>query len=298
MGALAPALVRFSLTLAEIEANRSILNDSLLRTFSEPIAAFVDTEASEAKNLHRRLAKHTDEYESRMSSLLHPFLDDKKKGFFKAFSSKKEPLPPTAAEKENIAHKLDEIWVAQRDMELTRHDLVRHYNHLEATKKCELVETVCAALYAHKAFFHQCYELTKELEPRMMQLQVRSMHIYHGIDDLIIWGGGGGVGVAVLWVRKNRRDTFLIHICIHCSILFTSCCACIDPHLPLRRSVSIFLSHLTPPSLSLSVSLYLRLSLSLALFFSFSLSLFSCSFRSSAKMPPSRIAFGRRSESS
>ena len=87
--------------------------------------------------------KHTDDYESRMSSLLHPFLDDKKKSFFSR-KKKETRLPPTAAERENLAHKLDGIWAAQRDMELARHDLVRHYNHLEATKKCELVETVCS----------------------------------------------------------------------------------------------------------------------------------------------------------
>ena len=38
---------------------------------------------------------------------------------------------------------------------------------------------VCAAIYAHKAFFHQCYELVKELEPRMARLQLE-LQVFEG----------------------------------------------------------------------------------------------------------------------
>jgi hypothetical protein len=48
------------------------------------------------------------------------------------------------------------------------------------SKRLELIERVCTALYSTRAYFHQCNEVISELEPSMNAMLVR-----HGAVDVV-----------------------------------------------------------------------------------------------------------------
>ncbi len=93
-------------------------------------------------------------------------------------------------------------------LELSRFDLISRLNLLEMSKRLELIERVCTALYSARAYFHQCNEVISELEPSMNDMLVRA-----GV--VVPPGGAGGGGcVGVGWVGGGGGGGGCVCVCV------------------------------------------------------------------------------------
>lgn len=63
-----------------------------------------------------------------------------------------------------------ELTAMNKELELSRYDLISELNILETKKKFQLCERTCAALYTYLSFFTQCHNMVSMMEPAMIKL--------------------------------------------------------------------------------------------------------------------------------
>jgi len=143
-------LVRFGETLDEIQTSLESLVYSLESTFSAPMEEFVKQEVRSVIKMKQEVNKSREEFEAQQGKLLQ----------LKRNSD--EPQYQIRAA---------EVAQIKRRFELGRFDLVNHLNQLETKKKFQLVERVCAGLYAFLGYFHQCHSHLSLVLPKMKDLQ-------------------------------------------------------------------------------------------------------------------------------
>lgn len=170
VGKLAEILLGLSSTLREVEQGHYILIASLEHAFLNRLREFSTLETARLKDLTRIFTKTSEAHESAIA---------------KALAVRNEAdQTPTATSRD------DEVMDSFGALEMARFDLIRYYNQLDARKTFELVEGVCALLYAYKAHFSQCADSIITLVPQMTTLQeemVRDRDQYQVADK--IWAG-------------------------------------------------------------------------------------------------------------
>lgn len=146
---LSGSLTRFSRTLTDIAEYEQVLMMSLEGTFATPMEDFVLHDVEETRRLCAVAREKQSACEAAVSKYLHT----------------KSSTPGGETRLEDAAS-------AARAYELARFDMCRALNVLEARKSVHLIERVCSALYAMRAFYHQAHDICEELSPSMLALQM------------------------------------------------------------------------------------------------------------------------------
>ncbi|XP_025913869.1 arf-GAP with coiled-coil, ANK repeat and PH domain-containing protein 2 isoform X1 [Apteryx mantelli] len=142
------SLTKFSDTLQEMINYHNILFDQTQRSIKAQLQSFVKEDIRKFK--------------------------DAKKQFEKVSEEKENALVKNAQVQRNKQHEVEEatnILTATR--KCFRHialDYVLQINVLQSKRRSEILKSMLSFMYAHLAFFHQGYDLFRELEPYMKDL--------------------------------------------------------------------------------------------------------------------------------
>ncbi|KAJ1970258.1 hypothetical protein IWQ62_000086 [Dispira parvispora] len=145
-------LDKFCVTLREVERNRAMQAAQLVNVFVKPLEDFAKNELAPIKESKRRFEKAGDDYEYTLSKMMA-----------------KRPHDPTIAD-------------GERDTRESRHsfmdksmDYAITLDEATTVKRLEFIEYILAFMFTQYAFFHQGYEMLKDMEPLMREL-TESLH--------------------------------------------------------------------------------------------------------------------------
>lgn len=148
---LSGSLTRFGRTLQEMQDYQEVLMMSLEGTFATPMKLFVTQDVEEARGRVKAADASKEAFEAAMARYL---------------------AVRASAGEAAIEAKRDEVAAAAKRYQLSRFDMTRALNMLEARKTVHLIERVCSALYALRAYYHQAHTLLEDLSPSMLALQM------------------------------------------------------------------------------------------------------------------------------
>ncbi|CAG8593611.1 5787_t:CDS:10, partial [Acaulospora morrowiae] len=137
-------LMKYASSLQEVERSRRILHSHMYNMFIEPLEAFAKNEIVPLKDLKKNFEKAGNEADSALSRYMN-----------------KRPRDSMIQE---ASYELSE---ARREFHLRYLDYVTRVNQLEAKKKFEFMEYILALMFTESSFYHQSYEILKDLEPHM-----------------------------------------------------------------------------------------------------------------------------------
>ncbi|EGC36073.1 hypothetical protein DICPUDRAFT_97693 [Dictyostelium purpureum] len=142
---LEKSMIKFSNSLKEICNFRELLHEEMNHLISEPLQNFAETDLKHVKEQYKRYDKYSQQHEISASKL----------GQIKKKNSVKiEELSQEANEslKLRVQYGLD---------------LVESMNQVQARRRFEFLEYFSVYLQAQSTFFHQGYELFRDLEPHI-----------------------------------------------------------------------------------------------------------------------------------
>ncbi|RHZ84408.1 hypothetical protein Glove_82g53 [Diversispora epigaea] len=137
-------LTKYASSLHEVERSRKILHSHIFNMFIEPLEAFAKNEILPLKEV--------------------------KKGFEKASNDADVVLSKYMSRrpKDNMISEVSiEVSEARREFHNRYLDYASKMNQLEAKKKFEFMEYILALMFTESSFYHQSYEIMKDLEPHM-----------------------------------------------------------------------------------------------------------------------------------
>ncbi|KAJ1982794.1 hypothetical protein H4R35_000153 [Dimargaris xerosporica] len=144
---IANSIDKFSLTLREIQRNRSMQASQLMDVFVNPLEEFVKSDLGPVKDAKKRFDRASDDYEYVLAKYLG-----------------KRARDANLAETEQDVHASKQTFLAESmDYAIT-------LNETTTMKRLEFIEYVLAFMFTQYAFFHQGYEMLKDLEPLMREL--------------------------------------------------------------------------------------------------------------------------------
>ncbi|KAJ1653198.1 hypothetical protein IWQ61_006637 [Dispira simplex] len=145
-------LDKFCVTMREVERNRAMQAAQLVNVFVKPLEEFAKSELAPLKEAKRRFEKAGDDYEYTLGKMMA-----------------KRPHDPTIAD-------------GERDTRGSRHtfmdksmDYAIMLDEATTVKRLEFIEYILAFMFTQYAFFHQGYEMLKDMEPLMREL-TESLH--------------------------------------------------------------------------------------------------------------------------
>ncbi|RUS17252.1 hypothetical protein BC937DRAFT_90211 [Endogone sp. FLAS-F59071] len=141
------ALQKFSRALQEVENHRSMFQSHIIDMFIEPLERFAKDDILPTKDIKKRFEKSSDESDQALSRYMA-----------------KRPKDPTLVESAK------ELADARKEFHVRYLEYALKLNDLQAKKKFEFMEYVLALMYTGSAFYHQSYEILKDLEPYMRDL--------------------------------------------------------------------------------------------------------------------------------
>ncbi|CAI2176475.1 13628_t:CDS:10 [Funneliformis geosporum] len=145
-------LLKYANSLQEVERSRKILQSHMYDMFIEPLEAFAKNEIIPLKDMKKATEKASYEVDSALSKYMS-----------------KRPRDITISEAS--------IEVSETRKEF--HDRCLNYvikiNELEAKKKFEFIEYILALMFTESSFYHQCYEILKDMENHMKDV-TRLLH--------------------------------------------------------------------------------------------------------------------------
>lgn len=155
---LESTLSKFSQTLKEVERSRSLLLSHMNDVLISPLENFLNTEVSEVKDCKKSFDSASDN----LDNVLDRYMG-------------KKPHDPT------IPEAAKEVAEARKQFHETSIHYAMKLNDLRGKKKYDILENVIALMYTYYAFYHQGYDLFKDLEPHMRKLtdvlhQTRARH--------------------------------------------------------------------------------------------------------------------------
>ncbi|CAG8582328.1 3281_t:CDS:10 [Funneliformis caledonium] len=137
-------LLKYANSLQEVERSRKILQSHMYDMFIEPLEAFAKNEIIPLKDMKKGTEKASYEVDSALSKYMS-----------------KRPRDITISEAS--------IEVSETRKEF--HDRYLNYvikiNELGAKKKFEFIEYILALMFTESSFYHQCYEILKDMENHM-----------------------------------------------------------------------------------------------------------------------------------
>ncbi|KAK9760597.1 hypothetical protein K7432_015231 [Basidiobolus ranarum] len=140
-------LQKFSESFAEIEKSREMLKTHLLEVFLKPTEALLKEDFVQLKEAKKAFEKTSDIHDSVLNKYL----------------SKRSKDP-------NVMEIYRELSEAKKNFHEKYMDYINKINHIGTQKKLEFMESLLALMYGQYAFFHQGYELIKDLDPYMRDL--------------------------------------------------------------------------------------------------------------------------------
>ncbi|GAM22027.1 hypothetical protein SAMD00019534_052020 [Acytostelium subglobosum LB1] len=142
---LEKGMIKFATALKEICNYREMLHIEMEALLHNPLSEFADNDLKQVKELYKKYDKH---------SQLHDTAALKLGQIKKKHSNRLEEVGQEVTDiyRTRIAHSVD---------------LVEKMNELQARRRFEFLEMFCVYLQAQSTFFHQGYELFRDLEPQM-----------------------------------------------------------------------------------------------------------------------------------
>ncbi|KAK9768493.1 hypothetical protein K7432_000832 [Basidiobolus ranarum] len=140
-------LQKFSESFIEIERSREMLKTHLVEVFLKPTEALLKEEFVQLKDAKKAFEKSNDIHDSALNKYLS-----------------KRPKDS------NIVEAYRELSEAKKNFHERYMDYVNKINRIGTLKKLEFMESLLGLMYGKYAFFHQGYELIKDLDPYMRDL--------------------------------------------------------------------------------------------------------------------------------
>ncbi|KAJ1984990.1 hypothetical protein H4R34_000334 [Dimargaris verticillata] len=144
---IANSIDKFSLTLREIQRNRSMQASQLMDVFVNPLEEFVKSELGPVKDAKKRFDRASDDYEYVLAKCLGKRARDA-----------------------NLADAEQDVHTSKQTFLTESMDYAITLNETTTMKRLEFIEYVLAFMFTQYAFFHQGYEMLKDLEPLMREL--------------------------------------------------------------------------------------------------------------------------------
>lgn len=144
---LETGLLKCSQVMKEIENSRRTLYNHLKNVMMDPLDKLIRTDLANLKRLAREASQAHENYDSLLNKYLGKKLSDT-----------------------NLQGPAEEAAVARRQFHEKYLLYCSKLNELQRRKRFEVVETIVAMIFAQFSFFHQGYEMLKDLEPCMRNL--------------------------------------------------------------------------------------------------------------------------------
>ncbi|RIA84108.1 hypothetical protein C1645_832776 [Glomus cerebriforme] len=135
-------LSKYANSLQEVERSRKILQSHTYSMFIEPLEAFAKNEIIPLKEVKKAAEKASSEADSALAKYMS-----------------KRPRDITISEAK--------VSETRKEFHNRYLDYVIKINELEAKKKFEFMEYILALMFTESSFYHQSYEILKDMEPHM-----------------------------------------------------------------------------------------------------------------------------------
>ncbi|RIA89125.1 hypothetical protein C1645_213938 [Glomus cerebriforme] len=137
-------LSKYSSSLHEVERSRKILHSHMYEMFIEPLEAFAKNEIVPLKEVKKNVERTCNEADTALARYMS--------------KRPKDSMIPDAS---------IEVAYTRREFHRQYIDYVVKINELEAKKKFEFMEYILALMFTESSFYHQSYDILKDLEPHM-----------------------------------------------------------------------------------------------------------------------------------
>lgn len=159
--------------------------------FMEPVDSFVKKDIMQVRESKKTYEKSSDQLDTSLDRYLSVRVPINSSGNGSNSNPAAAAASATAAAATTTASKdLNRIHEAAEDVSQQRrefHEKSVHYavnlNEFNHRKRADFLENVLALMYTQFAFFHQGYELLKDMEPTMKDLTVRLKELRQQYDD-------------------------------------------------------------------------------------------------------------------
>ncbi|CAB5179215.1 unnamed protein product [Rhizophagus irregularis] len=137
-------LSKYASSLHEVERSRKILHSHMYEMFIEPLEAFAKNEIVPLKDVKKVVEKTCNEADTALARYMSK-------------KPKDSMLPDVSIE----------VAYTRREFHRQYIDYVVKLNELEAKKKFEFMEYILALMFTESSFYHQSYDILKDMEPHM-----------------------------------------------------------------------------------------------------------------------------------
>ncbi|GET02868.1 arf-GAP with coiled-coil, ANK repeat and PH domain-containing protein 2 isoform X2 [Rhizophagus clarus] len=137
-------LSKYASSLHEVERSRKILHSHMYEMFIEPLEAFAKNEIVPLKDVKKVVERTCNEADTALARYMS--------------KKPKDSMIPDAS---------IEVAYTRREFHRQYIDYVVKLNELEAKKKFEFMEYILALMFTESSFYHQSYDILKDMEPHM-----------------------------------------------------------------------------------------------------------------------------------
>ncbi|KAI3657938.1 hypothetical protein MP638_000250 [Amoeboaphelidium occidentale] len=180
------SLQRFAETLKEIERSRKLMLSQLKDVFMEPVDSFVKKDIMQVRESKKTYEKSSDQLDTSLDRYLSVRVPVNSIGNGpNSNPSAAAATTTTAASKDlnRIQEAAEDVSQQRREFHEKSVQYAVNLNEFNHRKRADFLENVLALMYTQFAFFHQGYELLKDMEPTMKDLTVRLKELRQQYDD-------------------------------------------------------------------------------------------------------------------
>lgn len=158
---LIPVIKRFGEIFTEISNSQSILADSLENAFVAPLEVFYSNEVNRVQAMKQHYFNQRDI----LDSTIERYIRSDVSGSFGHKMTQNQ-----------LDYRAHEVVQQKKRLEITRFDLVRKVNEIEARKSFELAECCVASVLSFNVHYHECMEILQNSKGYMDDLHARQQH--------------------------------------------------------------------------------------------------------------------------